>query len=71
MVREVQDYDPPKRRGPRLRITVLLALFWLIFGLWGGYVPGQPYTYKTWGPNILLFILFVLVGWKVFGPPVR
>ena len=46
----------------------ILMLIWFVFFLawhFGG-VPG------TWGPlgsTLLLFILFLLLGWKVFGPP--
>jgi hypothetical protein len=43
----------------------------VLFGLWAGYVPGQPYTYRHWGGNIVLFILIGLLGWKVFGAPIQ
>jgi hypothetical protein len=46
-------------------------ILWLVFGLWNGYVPGQPYPYRLAVGNFLLFILFVIVGWKVFGSPVQ
>jgi hypothetical protein len=49
----------------------ILMLFWLVFGFWSGYVPGQPYTVKAWGGNLLLFLLFVILGWQVFGAPVK
>lgn len=49
----------------------LLMILWLVFGLWSGYVPGQPYTYRNWGGNILLFILFVVLGWSQFGAPLK
>jgi hypothetical protein len=48
----------------------VLMLVWLVFGVLEhmGYVGG-PYGA---GANILLlFILFVLLGWQVFGPPLR
>lgn len=44
----------------------ILMLIWFVFGL-----------YLTWqnhllvGGNVLLFILLLLLGWKVFGPPLR
>ena len=47
----------------------ILMLLWLVFGfapLWGFNSP-----YVGYGSTLLLFILFVLLGWHVFGPPVH
>ena len=49
----------------------ILMLFWLVFGFWSGYTPGQPYPVRAWGGNLLLFFLFVILGWQVFGAPVK
>jgi len=49
----------------------ILMLLWLVFGLWSGYIPGQPYTIRSWGGNVLLFLLFLIIGWQVFGAPVK
>lgn len=49
----------------------ILMVVWLVFGFWTGYTPGQPYTYRHWGGNALLFILFAILGWGVFGTPVK
>lgn len=54
-------------------MTLGLA-YWIIMLLW--FVLG---LYITWGlgnhflvgGNVLLFILFALLGWKVFGPPLH
>ena len=50
-------------------------LFWVlmilsfIFGLWAGAPPpGQPWNWKIFGNNLLLFVLLALLGWKTFGP---
>jgi hypothetical protein len=51
-------------------------LFWILMLLW---LVGYGYgTFRTpnpaWpviGPNILLFILLVCLGWKVFGSPIQ
>jgi hypothetical protein len=51
-------------------------LFWILMLLW---VVGYGYgTFRTpnpsWpviGPNILLFILLLLLGWQAFGPPIK
>jgi hypothetical protein len=42
----------------------ILMLLWFIFGMWShfGAVPYGPL-----GSNLLLFILLLLLGWKVFG----
>ena len=54
----------------------ILMLLWLIFGLWQAWPgPGTPAgPYAGWyplGSTVLLFILFLLLGWHAFGPPVR
>lgn len=47
----------------------ILMLIWFVFGLivHFGYVG----TYGTLGSTLLLFILFLLLGWKVFGAPIH
>jgi hypothetical protein len=48
----------------------ILMLIWLVFGLLVhfNFVGGG---YGVVGGTILLFILFVLLGWQVFGAPLR
>jgi hypothetical protein len=48
----------------------ILMLIWLVFGFaWNyGTIPG---TYGPWGHTILLFVLLLLLGWQVFGPPLH
>ena len=48
----------------------ILMLIWLVFGLLShfGMISG-PYAIS--GNAILLFILFLLLGWQVFGPPLH
>lgn len=52
----------------------ILMLLWLVFGLWSNW-PGAPTAgYQGWyplGSTVLLFILFLLLGWHDFGPPVH
>jgi len=46
----------------------ILMLLWLVFWFWDWRSP------TGWGPvgnTLLLFILFLLLGWRVFGPPVH
>jgi len=44
----------------------IVMLIWLVFGLWHSW----PQPYPTAG-NIILFILLLLLGWKVFGAPLH
>lgn len=46
----------------------VLMLIWLVFGIYIGYT-GAGHLYL--GGNILLFILLLLLGWKVFGAPLH
>jgi hypothetical protein len=48
----------------------VLMLIWAVFSLavYGGLVGG---AYGVAGNRLLDFILFLLLGWQVYGPPVR
>ena len=48
----------------------ILMLVWLVWGLLVhfGTVTG---AYGVSGNAVLLFILFLLLGWQVFGPPLH
>ena len=48
----------------------VLMLIWLVFSLavYGGVIIG---VYGLIGNRLLDFILFLLLGWQVYGPPVR
>jgi hypothetical protein len=54
----------------------ILMLLWLVLGFWWAWPAagvGSP-TYHAWFPfggTLLIFALFFLVGWKVFGPPIH
>jgi len=47
----------------------VLMLVWLVFGVLIHF--GMVGGYGLAGNTILLFILFLLLGWQVFGPPVH
>jgi hypothetical protein len=47
----------------------ILMLVWLVFGIWSNW-PAAGGVRSLGGP-FLLFILLVLLGWKVFGPPIQ
>lgn len=44
----------------------ILMLLWLVLGL-------SAVRYPNLGPagNLLLFLLLLLLGWKLFGPPIH
>lgn len=48
----------------------VLMLLWLIFGLsvHFGTLTGNL---ALWGNTLLLFVLFLLLGWRVFGPAIQ
>lgn len=47
----------------------IIMLIWLLFGFfsWTGYFG----AHLMWGGSVMLFVLLGLLGWKVFGAPVR
>lgn len=48
----------------------VLMLVWLVFNS-AAYWPGGGWSGPAWGGTLLAFILFLLLGWSVFGPPIR
>jgi hypothetical protein len=49
----------------------ILMLLWLVLGLWMNW-PGRPaLPYGMVGSTLLLFVLFLILGWKVFGPAIH
>lgn len=46
----------------------VLMLIWLVLGLWSS-PPGRANGYGV--GTLLLFILLLLLGWKVFGAPLH
>ncbi len=53
----------------RKLIFWVLMLVWLIFSLaaYGGYAG----HYGVVGGSLLQFVLFLLVGWSCYGPPIQ
>ena len=47
----------------------ILMLFWLVGYGYG--VSRSPLNWPIIGPNILLFVLLVIIGWRVFGAAVK
>ena len=48
----------------------LFMLLWLVFGVWRGWQAPPPSPF-AWGGDLLIFLLFLLLGIQVFGWPIR
>lgn len=50
----------------------LLMILWFIFGVfpWGPW-PSAPSGWRPFGGSFLLWVLLFLLGWHVFGWPIR
>ena len=44
----------------------IIMLLWLVFGVWRDWP--SPVAI---GGNVLIFVLFLLLGWAEFGAPLR
>jgi hypothetical protein len=49
----------------------VLMLLWLLFSLWSDYTPNQPYPFRRGAWSFMTFILLLILGWRVFGSPVK
>lgn len=49
----------------------IIMLIWLVLGLWVGYASFGGASHYVLGGNLLLFVLLLLLGWKVFGAPLH
>lgn len=50
-------------------IYVICAIFGMFFN-WPA-EPGTPWSWRPFGWSIVLLILIGLLGWGIFGPPIR
>lgn len=48
----------------------ILMLIWFVFGLLVHFAVVAG-AYGVVGNSLLLFVLFLLLGWQVFGPPLH
>ena len=46
----------------------VIMLIWLVLSAWA-FWPARSFALV--GGNLVLFALLVIVGWKVFGPPIH
>ncbi len=49
----------------------ILMLFWLVYGFFPTTPGPGGLNYRLIGGNLLLFILLVLIGWKLFQAPLH
>lgn len=47
----------------------LVMAVWLLFGIWRGHGKDDFLPYV--GGVFVEFILFIIIGWQVFGSPVK
>lgn len=47
----------------------ILMLLWLVFGI--AWRTGFGVNVAVWGLALIPFLLFALLGWQVFGPPLK
>lgn len=49
----------------------LFYVFCFFFSGWAYYPYGQPQAYRPFAGMIVIYILLGLLGWGVFGPPIK
>lgn len=51
----------------------VLMLFWAVLGVAGTRLDASTPNgrYVLWGGNLLLFLLFLVLGWTVYGAPLK
>jgi hypothetical protein len=49
----------------------ILMLLWLLFSVAWNWPGSSIGPYGPLGNSLLIFILFLLLGWKVFGAPLH
>jgi hypothetical protein len=48
-----------------------LMAVWLLYALWAEYRADQPYPFRRSGFYLLLFLLLLMLGWRVFQAPIH
>lgn len=67
-ISNVRKNDDPDHMSFALAYWILM-LIWLVFGLWTHWPAAN--NVRPLGGTLLLFVLLVILGWKVFGPPIH
>jgi uncharacterized membrane protein YtjA (UPF0391 family) len=49
----------------------VIMLMWLLFGYFGVTYEGTYRSRILGGWGLVTFLLFLLLGWKTFGPPLQ
>lgn len=49
----------------------ILMLFWLVGGIYWRWPASGPALWGPIVPDLLLFILILILGWHAFGSPLR
>lgn len=48
-----------------------LMIIWLLFGMYLNYEAGKPYPFVRGAGTLLVFVLLAILGWQVFGAPIK
>ncbi len=49
----------------------ILMFLWLILGFYWSWPQASSGIYGPMGNTLILFVLFLLLGWSQFGPPLH
>jgi hypothetical protein len=49
----------------------VLMIIWLVLGGWNSRTPDGKWNVASFGGIGLQFVLFLLLGWRLFGPPLQ
>ena len=52
-------------------ILMLLALLYGGLSWHSSRTPEQSARFPSWGGNLLLWLILIVLGWSEFGPPIR
>lgn len=49
----------------------VLMIIWLLFGLYSNRIAGQPYPWERGTAHLVMWVLFAILGYAVFGAAVK
>ena len=49
----------------------LLFILWVVFGVWSNWPRDATRGYSPLGDRFIIIILLFIIGWRVFGFPIR
>ncbi len=49
----------------------VLILLWVVSAAWWGVTTPAPGRWPIWGGSLILFLLLLVIGLRVFGGPIQ